>query len=210
MAKAHPGPTITPAFRVFLPPWVARQPWYRGSGAPSLALVGSFRMEDPAGQVGMETQLLSDGAVVYQVPMTYRGAPLPGAAPAALIVTAEHSELGTRWIYDAEADPVWRDELLRLVRDGAAADLGTRDGKVRDAVRGVPLDEARLGAGELAIEVRRVLAPGEAAGETPAGGAGETPAGGTGVAGLVSGTWRPGAPGAPPVSGCLAVVRAMT
>lgn len=194
MAKAHPAPTITPAFRDFLPPWVARQPWYRGSGVPSLALIGAFRLEDPAGEVGIETQLLSDGTAVYQVPMTYRGAPLPAAEPAALIVTAEHSELGTRWIYDAQADPVWREELVRLARDGGTCDLRTRNGPVRAAVRGQPLDAAKLSAGQPAIELRRVLAPGE-------------PVADTGAAGLVTGTWRPGGPGTEAVTGCLAVIR---
>jgi hypothetical protein len=110
--------TLTPGFREFLPPWVARQPWYAGTGVPALRPVGAFRLEDPDGEVGMETHLFTDGSAVYQVPMTYRGAPL---AEGALIATAEHSELGQRWIYDAESDPVWRAELLRLVRDGGQA-----------------------------------------------------------------------------------------
>ncbi len=98
MAKIHPGATLTPYFRDFLPPWLARQPWYLGTGTPALVPVGHFRFEDPAGQVGIETHLVSDGGMVYQVPMTYRGAPLPGpGSAAALITTAEHSVLGTRW-----------------------------------------------------------------------------------------------------------------
>ena len=35
--------------------------------------------------------------------MTYRGS---AVAEGALIATAEHSVLGTRWIYDATTDPV--------------------------------------------------------------------------------------------------------
>ena len=120
MAKVHPGATLVPHFRDFLPPrWVVRQPWYAGSGIPPLAPVGYFRFEDPAGEVGIETHLVTDGRVVYQVPMTYRGAPMKDSVPAAatsLIATAEHSVLGTRWIYDGEADPVWRNQLLRLVQ----------------------------------------------------------------------------------------------
>lgn len=53
--------------------------------------------------------------------MTYRGAPVADSADSADAGTAPiaasgHSELGTRWIYDATADPLWRDELTRLVR----------------------------------------------------------------------------------------------
>ncbi|SDM58945.1 hypothetical protein SAMN04489726_2394 [Allokutzneria albata] len=102
MAKVHVGTTLTPHFREFLPRWVARQRWYRGTGVPELSPVGFFRFEDPAGEVGIETHLVTDGAELYQIPMTYRGEPLAGAAPEALIVTAEHSVLGTRWIYDGK------------------------------------------------------------------------------------------------------------
>ncbi|MEV6611453.1 hypothetical protein [Kutzneria sp. NPDC051319] len=114
----HQGATLTPSFREFLPPWLARQPWHRGDGVPELRPVGFFRFEDPAGEVGIEIHVIEAGGVVYQVPMTYRGAPLDGGA---LIVTAEHSVLGPRWIYQAETDPVWRRELLRLVRENGTA-----------------------------------------------------------------------------------------
>jgi hypothetical protein len=115
-----PGATLTPHFRDFLPGWVARQPWYEGPGSGRLAMVGSFRLEDRDGAVGLETHLLGDGAAVYQVPMTYRDAPLPGAPDP--IATAVHSVLGRRWIYDATADPVWVRETLALVAAGGAAD----------------------------------------------------------------------------------------
>ncbi len=118
------GATLTPHFREFLPGWVSRQPWYDGAGG-ALAMVGSFRLEDRDGEVGLETHLLGDGSAVYQVPMSYRGAPLPAGD---LIATAEHSVLGTRWIYDAVTDPVWVRELLALVAAGAAAGPGGRPG----------------------------------------------------------------------------------
>ena len=62
MPVVYPGATLTPHFRDFLPDWMARQPWYRGSDRPSLQMVGAFRFEDPAGEVGIETHLLTDGA----------------------------------------------------------------------------------------------------------------------------------------------------
>jgi hypothetical protein len=213
--------TLTPSFRDFLPAWVAAQPWYQGSGIPVLSLAGAYRLEDPAGEAGIETHLLNDGATTYQVPMTYRGAPLagasgppeaagpPGAGAGALIVTAEHSELGTRWIYDGEGDPVWRAEILRLVREGRTVESRTDAGDVVTAATGRPLDAARLAGGltgglagrvaaGMTIELRRVLVPGP-------------PPGDPGVAGLVMGTWRRGgfrAPATEAVTGCLAVLRA--
>jgi hypothetical protein len=173
--------TMTPGFREFLPPWVARQPWYRGTGVPALRMVGTFRLEDPDGEVGMETQLVSDGSDIYQLPMTYRGAPL---AEGGLIATAEHSELGQRWIYDAESDPVWRAVLLGLVRDGG--EIGPGPGGVQG---GVQVRVAGLGPvpATARIEVIRVLAAGE-----------------PGAGGTVMGTWHPA--GAEAVTGPLAVI----
>jgi hypothetical protein len=178
--------TLTPAFPEFLPPWVARQPWYAETDVPALRQVGAFRFEDPDGEVGMETHLFTDGTEVYQVPMTYRGAPL---AEGALIATAEHSELGPRWIYDAESDPVWRAELLRLVRDGGDGGPCGRGGTQEVRAHGVPLGPVPDGA---AIELIRTPSAGGVAGEP-------------GVLGAVMGTWCPA--GTDPVTGCLAIVR---
>jgi hypothetical protein len=200
VAEVHPGATLTPHFRDFLPQWVARQPWYRGIGISSLAPVGHFRFEDPSGEVGIETHLVSDGQAVYQVPLTYRGAPMKDgepAAAAALVTTAEHSVLGTRWIYDGEADPVWRGELLRLVRAGGVSEPSTKRGVPPAEARGQLLTTGELTVGSVVIELRRVLAPGHSAGDLDA-------------AGQVMGTWHPGGPGTPAVTGCLAVVRAVT
>jgi hypothetical protein len=119
MGTIHAGATLTPHFRDFLPPWLARQPWYEGTDVPSLTAVGFLRLEDPAGQVGIETHLVSDGTTVYQLPMTYRGEP---AGDTALIRTAEHSVLGPRWIYDAPADPLWQERMRNLVRTNGTTD----------------------------------------------------------------------------------------
>lgn len=118
-----PGATLTPHFRDFLPGWVSRQPWY--DGGAGFRMVGSFRLEDRDGEVGLETHLVDDGSAVWQLPMSYRGAPLPGGS---LIAEASHSVLGPRWIYDAETDPVWARELLALVVRGADAGPGGRAG----------------------------------------------------------------------------------
>ncbi len=194
MANVHPGATLTPHFRDFLPAWVARQPWYPGPDVPSLTPIGYLRLQDPDGAVGIETHLVSDGTRVYQVPMTYRGAALDGAA-AALITTAEHSVLGTRWIYDGPADPVWTEVFLRLVRtnDGTGpSDPGrAAPAEARGRLLGPP--EA-LAVPTAAIEVSRVLIPGVAPADSAA-------------LGLVTGTWHPGGPGTPEAAGLLAVIR---
>jgi hypothetical protein len=197
VAKVHPGATLTPHFRDFLPQWVVRQPWYRGNGGPSFRPVGYFRFEDPAGDVGIETHLIADGPVLYQLPMTYRGAPAPEGgplAPSALIATAEHSVLGTRWSYDGETDPVWRSELLRLVGSNGISDPSSKRGVGPAQARGHLLGAGDLAAGPVAIELCRVVTTGRRA-EQP------------GLAGLVMGTWHPDGPGAPAAAGCLAVVR---
>ncbi len=122
-------PTPEPSFSDFLPAWMARQRWYAGKGhLPRLRRIGGLRFQDPAGDVGIETHLLVDDAAgeptVYQVPLTYRSAPLTGADHA-LVTTTEHSELGTRYIYDAPHDPVFARVLLDLVlRQGAVASDG--------------------------------------------------------------------------------------
>ena len=104
MARPRSGPTLTPSFREFMPRWLARQRWYLGVEVPVLRPVDAFGLEDPDGGVGIETQLVTDGDEICQIPVTYRGAAL---AKGALIAAAEHSVPGIRWIYDATTDPVW-------------------------------------------------------------------------------------------------------
>lgn len=178
-----PGATLTPHFRDFLPGWVSRRPWYDGAAGP-LAMVGSFRLEDRDGEVGLETHLVSDGSGVYQVPMSYRGAPLPGAT---LIAEAEHSVLGRRWIYDAVTDPVWVRELLALVDAGATAGPGGRAGHA--TARGHLLHPWPTTTTPH-VELVRRLRPGP-------------PPTGPGVIGLLMGTWTLGST---PYDGPLAVV----
>ncbi|HEY0698017.1 MAG TPA: hypothetical protein VGD43_09430 [Micromonospora sp.] len=198
MAKIHQGATLTPHFRDFVPTWLARQPWYLGTGRPSVSPVGYLRVEDPAGEVGIETHLVTDGEEIYQIPMTYRGAPLPdgglrGADP--LIATAEHSVLGRRWIYDGTADPVWINETLRLVSTQGVSESGSRQGVGPATARGRRLVQGELVPEAVTIELNRVLTVGNDNDDT-------------GALGLLIGTWHPGWPTGEPVSGCLAVVRA--
>ncbi|PVU82597.1 hypothetical protein DDP54_05825 [Cellulomonas sp. WB94] len=87
--------------------WAPTQPWFEAGAGAELATVGSFRFDDPAGEVGIETLLVRAGdGPVMQVPLTYRGSPLDGG-DAWLIGTMQHSVLGERWVYDGAGDPVY-------------------------------------------------------------------------------------------------------
>ncbi|WP_028048187.1 hypothetical protein [Cellulomonas sp. URHD0024] len=113
MALIHRA-TIRPTKAELLADWVPARPW----GEPDLALVGAYRFDDPDGEVGLETHVLStaDGHLL-QVPLTYRGAPLEGAEQF-LVCTMEHSVLGRRWIYDATGDPVYAGVLASVLLAG--------------------------------------------------------------------------------------------
>jgi hypothetical protein len=104
MAVLHHA-TISPTKAELIAGWVPSRPWGPPSTEP-IRLVGSFRFDDPEGRVGLETHLVAAGDALFQVPVTYRDAPLTGAEDA-LITTAEHSVLGTRWVYDGLRDPVF-------------------------------------------------------------------------------------------------------
>ncbi|MET9920682.1 1,4-alpha-glucan branching protein [Streptomyces sp. NPDC006435] len=119
MAVIH-RTTLTPTKMELLTTWLPAQPWYRGTPGrrPEPARTGGFRLDDPAGEVGIEFMVVTDtsGAepVTYQVPFTYRGAPLAGADEA-LVGTSEHGVLGRRWVYDGTRDPVLVAQLFALV-----------------------------------------------------------------------------------------------
>ncbi len=106
---------LSPTKQELLERWVPARPW----GAGAFRMIGAYRFDDPAGEVGIETHLLQAGDRVLQVPLTYRGAPLAGA-DAALITTMQHSVLGTRWIYDGCADPVYVAALLAVMASEVA------------------------------------------------------------------------------------------
>ena len=127
MAEIHDA-TLSPSKLELVGPWMARQRWYAAKGRlPALRKVWSWRLDDPAGDVGIETLLVVDegGAdeVLYQVPLTYRGAPLEGGQHA-LVGTMQHSVLGKRWVYDGTHDPVYAAQLLALVLEQAAPQAG--------------------------------------------------------------------------------------
>lgn len=130
MAIIHKGSWIRPTKLELLAGWMGSQRWYAAKGAsPALTALAAWRLGDPEGEVGIETHIVLDTAgprpVVYQVPLTYRGAPLPGAEHA-LVGTMEHGVLGPRWVYDAPHDPVYAACLLDLVLGRAQAESSSQ------------------------------------------------------------------------------------
>lgn len=117
MAVIH-NTSVKPTKLELLTPWLPTRAWYLGGERPELAKVGGFRLDDPAGAVGIEFMVVTDTAtaspVSYLVPLSYRDAPLEGAEHA-LVGTMEHGVLGARWVYDGAHDPVVVAQLLALI-----------------------------------------------------------------------------------------------
>jgi hypothetical protein len=124
MALLHEA-TISPRKDELVAPWLTTRPWF--DGEHEREPVGSFRLDDPAGRVGIECFLFGSAAgTTLFVPLTYREAALPGAETG-LIGTMEHSVLGTRFVYDACVDPVFVATVLDTIRlGGRQADLRVR------------------------------------------------------------------------------------
>jgi hypothetical protein len=142
--------------------------WYSGA-ADGLRRAGGFRLDDPDGEVGIEFMVVAnmDGAA-YLVPLTYRGSPL-AEADDALIGTAEHGVLGSRWIYDGEHDPVLQAQLAALLRGEVAAQAQNDSNAADPTVIVRPVDDP------LVVRINRLLTEDEQAPD---------------ARGYVSGTWR--------------------
>jgi predicted trehalose synthase len=124
---------LTPSLMAILPQWMARQRWYTGKGrAPALRCIGGIRLEDPAGKVGIEVNLIRDESgrspTTYQVPLTRRAERLKGAdhALVATVEPGDHGDGGTSYIYDGPHDPAFTTALLRLMLEEQR--VGTADG----------------------------------------------------------------------------------
>jgi len=121
MALLHRA-QLQPSKTELISGWLAAQPWFVAASSTDgeLEKVASFRFDDPAGEVGIETLLVcAGGGPVMQVPLTYRASPLDGAE-ASLIGTMEHSVLGTRWTYDGCGDPVYLAALANAIVTGGS------------------------------------------------------------------------------------------
>ncbi|MER5790330.1 1,4-alpha-glucan branching protein [Streptomyces sp. NPDC001980] len=194
MALIH-HTTLKPTKVELLAGWLPTRPWYHGPAVPELVKAGGFRLDDPAGEVGIEFMVVTErtaGPGAYLVPLTYRGAPLPGAEHA-LVGTMEHGVLGTRWAYDGCHDPVLAAGLLALIEGRAEAQAQSiTDTPDREVARsyagagpvpglGAPVDtdestEFAVPDGGLVLRLRRVLTAGSTAPD--------------GAVGQVTGAWQ--------------------
>jgi len=118
MALIHKA-TLSPTKVELLAAWLPGRPWYQGAPGATVERVASYRFDDPEGEVGIETLLVTAGAgPTYQIPLTYRAAPLEDADEW-LVGTMEHSVLGRRWVYDATIDPVYAEALAQALLTGS-------------------------------------------------------------------------------------------
>ena len=179
MAIIHRA-TLRPSKLELIEKYLPVQPWFIKDGSAPPELLGAYRFDDPDGEVGLETHLVSQGGKVYQVPLSYRGSELHGGEDS-LLGTMEHSVLGTRWVYDACADPVYVAALATAILtgqreaeqfvdvDGAmeprkssvnVKGSGTPGGEVPALSPAAPITEdgvTSIEAGELTLLVNRVL-----------------------------------------------------
>lgn len=124
MAIIHRA-TLTPGKPDLISAWLDGRPW---AGQGSTQVLGTYRFDDPAGEVGVEVFLLRRAGQLLHLPLTYRGAPLPGRADH-LVGTLEHSVLGKRWVYDGNADEVALACFRRALRgEQEQAELEVWDG----------------------------------------------------------------------------------
>lgn len=139
MALLHRA-TLTPTKPEALAAWLPHQDWAPDQG--DLDLLGAFRFDDPDGQVGLEVHLVRLDGVLLQVPLTYRGDPLPGGEPF-LVTTMDHTALGKRWVYDGLGDPVFTSTLAAASLTGTGQAVGLVD----DGRRLVVPSTIRIGGG---------------------------------------------------------------
>ena len=109
--------TLVPSKLELIAQHLPKQPWFIAGDPAGPTLLGAYRFDDPDGEVGLETHLVLHAGTVYHVPLSYRGAELPGAGEW-LVGTMEHSVLGKRWVYDACADPVYVAALATAILTG--------------------------------------------------------------------------------------------
>jgi maltokinase len=106
--------TLAPADPGFLAPWMARQRWFANKGAsPALEDIGRVELTSPEPGVRVGIHLLLDHAEgrpsLYQVPLTYRDAPLVGAEAAMVGMQ------GPVFVYDGPFDQAFTSALLDAV-----------------------------------------------------------------------------------------------
>ncbi len=158
MAILHRA-TLRPTKLELLADWLPAQPWWRNNSVADLQKVASFRFDDPDGEVGVETLLVTTGREVVQVPLTYRASPLAGAE-SGFVGAMDHSVLGQRWVYDACVDPVYSAAVSAALLGGPAQadEFVDVDGRLEPslqsaritALRGLPVPDPAPAPGGMA------------------------------------------------------------
>ena len=106
-----------------LPPglseWMSRQRWYGSKGRePQLRELGAWDLIDDRVGVAIRTFLLLDetagSTTIYQVPLTFRQAPLTGYEHA-LIGTQVSVDSAEEHVYDGPQDPAYARALLQFI-----------------------------------------------------------------------------------------------
>jgi hypothetical protein len=154
-AKLHPTKLE------LLAAWLPGRAWHEGQDTSDLVRVAGYRFDDPAGVVGIETMLVKAGdGPIYQIPLTYRGAPLDGG-DGWLVGTTEHSVLGRRWVYDACGDPVYAAALASAIfaGTGQAEEFFEVDGQreYRQPTMAIASTDAPRGAVPAVGQLRRLV-----------------------------------------------------
>ena len=118
MATVHPGATISPTKLEIVQGWLGDQDWFDGDAASVKAGTRfSYRFDDPAGEVGVESVLATLDGKVFQLPLTYRNSELEGGEPF-FLTHMEHTALGRRWIYFGLGDPVLVNSFVSAIIAG--------------------------------------------------------------------------------------------
>ncbi|GAA3536663.1 hypothetical protein AFL01nite_11240 [Aeromicrobium flavum] len=155
MGIVHPTSELTPSKAELLRAWLPAQPWWpEGAAVPDFE--ASFRFDDPAGEVGIETFLFRVGDTVLQAPLTYRSAPVDGSV---LVGELEHSVLGHRWVYDAASDPVYVAEASRVIREAGTEVTMLQPDGTPIARRPFTASVRGSGSGDGSLHVARLLHP---------------------------------------------------
>lgn len=129
---------LSPSKPELLHAFLSARSW--GDGG-EITVLGAYRFDDPAGEVGVECHLVQAGDTVFHLPLTYRPAPLEDAEDA-LVGTMQHSLLGERHVYDGLGDEVAIDCFARaLAGEQQQAELEIHDG---DEVVGIRPQSVRL------------------------------------------------------------------
>jgi hypothetical protein len=156
MAILHVA-NLMPSKLELITAWLETQPW---GGVGEINVVGTYRFDDPAGEVGVEAFVVRRGELLLHIPLTYRATPLEGGV---LVGNTEHSVLGTRWVYDGTSDPVAVGCFARALRgEQTQAEMEIWDGdqlvERRSSALRLSLHSGRTDAtGSDQVQIARVL-----------------------------------------------------